>query len=1234
MVKVKHIIHTTINKFSIPDYAYINREDLTHVVLPEGMKSIGERAFACCKNLKTIELPESLESIGASAFLECVNLEEVILPKNIKKLNYRVFGDCKRLKRVVIPEGVEEMDWGVFAGCNNLEEIVLPESLKKIDKQMFLNCKKLKKVTLPTNITKLPDEFFRGCFNLDIVLNSNIIELGKSVFEDCHHLSTFPEHVKSFGKNCFKNCRSITSISLNEHITILPDGLFEGCTNLLSIDSQNKLGIGKRCFKNCKSLKEILIQKNIYSMGSSAFSGCENLESFDIYNLHVIPAEAFSNCKKLKKVRFLAKIMSIESRAFYNCRNLTDINLPDTVEVIKKEAFRNCSSIKTITIPANLKLFGIAAFAYMDSLKSINVSPFNKTYSTPDNKILINDKQQKMVLYACGNKDKSYSFENYNVQYDESGKCTIIPINSIGEFAFAGAKNLEELTICACTQDIEATAFYGCKKLKKLNVVAIPLFTSFGYYIKDCGRYYVSQTSKYKAFIPFEEVSFSGELASIFPNALNGFTKVKKLTLPEDKSFAISGGAFLDCSLLEEVSIPKGVYSISDGAFNPATKVKFSNGLEFKNFIGLDYNTKYIGDYKVYVLDNEIYYIEEGNTITKITKDQIDEVCSKPEAIRDNPVLFLDFMNDLLKHDLAIDQLFNGILMSTMSLKNRKIFLANLNKNDSFFLTVLKNSQLLEEKDQNTEKLLQGTNFSKVVDYVEVLRKYHIDLKELHSKFFMANLDIKSFERLIKFDLDLFKKIIIDGKLLENDDVTLPSEDEEENKNSGFDLTYEILQQNTLHNFIRLVKKYGIKDRYLFSKPFIAVAKNPLMKDMIKIYDANTKRLLKASQTIENSSAASQNLSDLLVLMKITGALEEDEITRQTAATFITEKIFEEKLPNGNPNKFRIIGDDIHRIFNFIYIKDTRAEFDQEFATFFLENYHELVKEEKEKSGFIQRVYINFRQISKTCTSDKGSQRKLKVTINKCKNYLSTVKFDGITEGNKELAKLIAKWYDQNIIWLKAQRIYSESLNAPRNIFTKVEVDDNGKNIYDMDPNHDLKEDINSNFSYQWLPKQDYDNLILGKYCSCCAHVNGEGQGIMRASMILDNCQNLVIRNSVGEIISKSTLYVNKEQGYAVFNNVETSLNYKDKKSLKKIYEAFLRGSKAFLEAYNENNPEDPITNITIGTKRNTILEFLTKKNNHPKVPVQKSLEFGNYSIDDHHYNGDWQNDQILVLKK
>ena len=1268
----KPIIPNAKIQTAISNYAFINRDDITDIVIPNGIKSIGERAFAKCKNLKRITLPESLEFIGASAFSECENLEEIILPKNLKRLNYRTFGDCKRLKRIVIPEGVEELDWGIFAGCDNLEEVVLPESLKKIDKQLFLNFKKLKKVNIPSTIQQLPDECFKGCSSLDIILNDTIVELGNRVFEDCFKLSSFPSHVKSFGENCFRNCRSITSANINEQTSTLSDGMFDGCINLTNINSSKKLKIGKKCFRNCKSLseipscvanfnerafenctgitsidvigtevpnacfrgcknlKEISNQERIYSMGAFAFSGCDNLEEFDIYNLGTIPPEAFSNCKRLKKVRLGTGVRTIESRAFYKCNNLTDVNLPDTIETIKKEAFRECNSITSITIPANLKSFGDAAFSFMDSLQNINVSPYNKTFITPDHKILIHDMQQKIVLYACGIEDKSYSLEDYNVQYDELGRGLIRPINTIGEYAFAGAKHLEELTICGCTQDIESTAFYGCDNLKKLDVRAISLFSCPGFHTRDRGRYYTNEFSKHKVFMPFEEVTFSGDPVSIFPNALENFTRVKKLHLPMDKTFDIMSNAFSDCSLLEEVIIPKGVNVIAKGAFNPNTKLKFSNGLEPKGFVELIHNNEYIGDYKLYVLDDGTYYIEQGDKITKLTKHQIDEICSKSESIRENPVLFLDFMNDLIKHDLAIKQLFNGILMSTMSLDNRTILFDNLRKDDNFFLNVIRNSHLLDKKDENTESLLQGKNFATFVEYVELLRKYNITDPELHNKFFMVNLDVNDFESLIQFDLELFKRIVVDSRLFESDSITLLYDNKKDERSSYY-LTYQILQKNTLQDFIRLAKKYNIQDKYLFSKPFVATAKNPLIEDMIKVYDANIKRLLKASQVTNTNISAVQNLSDLLILMKITGALEEDTIIRQRASTFISEKMFDEKLPNGKSNEYRIIGDDIHRIFNFPY---TRDEFDQEFANFFLENYQELVEEERRKSGFIQRVYLNFRQISKTCTSNKGSQRKLKVTMDKCRNYLSNVKFDGVTEDCKELADLIGQWYDNNSAWLNALRIYNESLNAPRNIFTKVEIDKENKITYDMNPEHDLKEEVSSDFSYHWLPKQDYDNLILGKYCNCCAHVDGAGQGIMRASMILDNCQNLVIRNNFGEIIAKSTLYVNKAQGYAVFNNVESSFNYRDDESLLKIYKAFLRGSKAFVKTYNKNNPESPITNISIGANRNTILSYLTEQNNHPEIPVQESLKFGEYSLNGSGYAGDWGTKQRLVLKR
>lgn len=937
MGETKPIIPSIKIENSIPNYAYIEREDLTDIVLPESIKSIGERAFAKCKKLKRITLPENLEYIGASAFSECESLEEVILPRNIKKLNYRTFGDCKRLKRIVIPEGIEELDWGVFAGCENLEEIVLPESLKRIDKQLFLNCKRLKKVTLPATITKLPDECFKGCTNLDIILNPNITELGNRTFEDCYQLSTFPENVESFGENCFRNCRNITSANLNEYTESLPDGLFDGCTNLININSPKKLNIGKRCFRNCKSIREIpsfvisfnerafenctgitkinvigteiptacfrgcknltdiLNQENIYSMGTFAFSGCENLEYFDIYNLHVIPAEAFSHCKRLKKVRLGTGLSSIESRAFYNCQNLTDINLPDTIEIIKKEAFRECNSIKSITIPANLKAFGDAAFSYMDSLECIDVSPNNKNFITPDNKILIHTMQQKLVLYASGIKDKSYSLKDYNVQYDILNRSLIRPITGIGVFAFAGAKNLEELSVCACTQDIESTAFYGCENLKKLNIEAISLFTCPGFHIREHGRYYFKENVKTKAYMPFETVTFTGDLVQIFPGALENFTNVKTLNLPNEHIYSISERAFSDCTLLEEVNIPKQVNTISKGAFPVNTKLTFENGLQPKGLIELIHNNQYIGDYKLYVLDDGTYYIEQGDKITKITKHQIDEICSKSEAIRDNPILFLDFMNDLMKHVLAIKQLFNGILMSTMSLDNRKIFFENINKKDKFSLFILKHGGILDKKDIDTEYLLQESNFKEVIEFIKLLRKYNITEPLLCNKMFICCCKPENFERLIIHDLPLFIKVIKDSKLLEVDKNIIQNN---ENGLSGWNLSRYILLENTIDKFIKYVKKYDIKDKYLIDKLFIAICDNPLSENFFKVFDSNLKRLLKSSEINENYLSVRQNLNDLLNLLKITGALEENPIISQRASTFINEKMVQEILPN------------------------------------------------------------------------------------------------------------------------------------------------------------------------------------------------------------------------------------------------------------------------------------------------------------------------------------------------
>ena len=54
------------------------KKDIKKIVIPKGVKSIGNEAFWNCSSLTSIEIPESVESIGSWAFADCDSLESVI----------------------------------------------------------------------------------------------------------------------------------------------------------------------------------------------------------------------------------------------------------------------------------------------------------------------------------------------------------------------------------------------------------------------------------------------------------------------------------------------------------------------------------------------------------------------------------------------------------------------------------------------------------------------------------------------------------------------------------------------------------------------------------------------------------------------------------------------------------------------------------------------------------------------------------------------------------------------------------------------------------------------------------------------------------------------------------------------------------------------------------------------------------------------------------------------------
>lgn len=67
--------------------------DITSVVIPDTVVSIGEGAFQGCTSLKSVTLPASLEEIKDFTFNGCSSLEEINIPEGVASIGLYAFGE-------------------------------------------------------------------------------------------------------------------------------------------------------------------------------------------------------------------------------------------------------------------------------------------------------------------------------------------------------------------------------------------------------------------------------------------------------------------------------------------------------------------------------------------------------------------------------------------------------------------------------------------------------------------------------------------------------------------------------------------------------------------------------------------------------------------------------------------------------------------------------------------------------------------------------------------------------------------------------------------------------------------------------------------------------------------------------------------------------------------------------------------------------------------------------------
>ena len=132
--------------------------------------------------------------------------------------------------------------------------------------------------------------------------------------------------------------------------------------------------IAKEAFKNCKSLTTISIPNNVATIGVSAFWNCVGLTSIDIPNsVTTIGENTFYGCSGLTSISIPNSVTTIGEKTFYDCRGLTSISIPNGVTTIEKGVFYGCSGLTSISIPNSVTSIGVYSFHGCSGLTSISI---------------------------------------------------------------------------------------------------------------------------------------------------------------------------------------------------------------------------------------------------------------------------------------------------------------------------------------------------------------------------------------------------------------------------------------------------------------------------------------------------------------------------------------------------------------------------------------------------------------------------------------------------------------------------------------------------------------------------------------------------------------------------------------------------------------------------------------------------------------------------------------------
>ena len=573
---------------SIEDYA-LSSIPITSITIPNGVTSIGKRAFSSCSSLTSITIPNSVTNIGQEAFHGCYSLASIkvetgnsnydsrdncnaiihtatntliqgcqntIIPNSVTSIGDNAFYGCSSLTSIDIPNSVTNIGDGAFLQCSNLTSVIIPNSVTSIGVEAFGGCRSLTSVTIPESVTSIGSHAFWSCpiVKSRFINNSSLDEEEENYWEaqiidqeidglyirndtviGCNRniiSVTIPDGVTTIGHSALYGCSSLTSVVIPNSVTTLEQSAFNECTSLKSISIPNSVtSIGKYAFYGCSSLTSIKLPNSITKIANSTFYDCSSLASMVVPSgVTHIGESAFNNCISLSSISIPNTVTDIDGWAFSRCYELSDIQLPKSLKNLGRSAFWGCRSLRSIEIPESVTSIGIYAFVYCSTLSSVNLP--NSITSIEEG-----------TFYGCS------ALTHITIPNG---------VTSIGNYAFYECYSLKNITLPDNITSIGSSAFYLCEALKSINIPkGVKSIEGWTFY--ECSS--------------LQSINIPNGVTHIGKSAFNNCRTLTSITLPNTLE-SIDDWSFRTCISLKSIIIPSSVTYIGESVFESCTFAK------------------------------------------------------------------------------------------------------------------------------------------------------------------------------------------------------------------------------------------------------------------------------------------------------------------------------------------------------------------------------------------------------------------------------------------------------------------------------------------------------------------------------------------------------------------------------------------------------------------------------------------------------------------------------------